>query len=109
MSAALEQSAPMQLAIDALDAQAARSALRMLKDRARRYRARPSSLEVLYPGLAIASPTKLIAVGEHLLERERAHPRRHFGWSGFIPALNAKACVLLGRYRRRFDRREVVQ
>lgn len=61
----------------------------MVKCRARAYRARPAELETISPGLSFARPARLIAEGEHALE-----------FRGETPPISAKACILLGRYRR---------
>ncbi len=82
---------------EALHAQARRTAAYMLKRRARDYARQPMQLEILYPGLAVATPDVLIAVAAHLLKNERKNPRRWFGFGGEIGALNAKAAMLLGR------------
>jgi hypothetical protein len=92
-------------ALDAIRAQARRSAVHMLKRRARDYARRPFELENLYPGLAAASPDLTIAIAEHLLTREEQVPQRWFGFGGEVKQLNAKATLLLGRYRRRHDQR----
>jgi hypothetical protein len=82
---------------------AARSAAAArIKARARSYARRPMALEPLYPGLACASAATLIAVVEHLVERESRSPRRWFGFGGEVSLLNAKAALLRGRARRRF-------
>ena len=86
---------------EALRAQARRTAAYMLKCRAREYARRPMQLEILYPGLAAAEPSVLIAVAAHLVENERKNPRRWFGFGGEVGALNAKAALLLGRTLRR--------
>ncbi len=76
----------------------------MLKRRARDYARRPMQLEILYPGLAVATPDVLIAVAAYLLKNERKNPRRWFGFGGEISALNAKAALLRGRTLRRAPR-----
>ncbi len=88
-------------AVEAIAAQARRTAAYMVKCRARDYARRPIRLETLYPGLAAAKPEALIAIAEHLLEIERQNPRRWFGFGGEVKALNAKAALLLGRAMRR--------
>lgn len=87
-------------ALEALEAQARRSATHMLKRRARAFAQNPMSLETLYPGLAAAEPATLIAIAEHLLDRARL-PARWFGFGGEVTALNAKAALLYGRALRR--------
>ncbi|HLH11856.1 MAG TPA: hypothetical protein VKV77_08260 [Methylovirgula sp.] len=89
----------------AIGAQARRTAAHMVKCRARDYARRPMTLENLYPGLAAARPDVMIAIAEHLLESERANPRRWFGFGGEVGALNAKAVQLLGRALRRIEAR----
>ena len=92
---------------EALAAQARRTAVHMVKCRARDYARRPMALETIYPGLAAARPATLIAVAEHLLEIERKNPRRWFGFGGEVKALNAKAALLLGRALRRAGHRAI--
>lgn len=81
---------------------AARCAIHRIKGRARLYAKRPAALEPLYPGLSCAPPQTLIAVAEHLVDRERRSPRRWFGFGGEVSLINAKAALLLGRTQRRF-------
>jgi hypothetical protein len=88
-------------AFAALDAQARRSAAHLVKQRARAFALRPSELEALYPGLAVAAPDKLIAIAAHLLETARNGRQRWFGFGGEVTALNAKAALLYGRALRR--------
>jgi N6-adenosine-specific RNA methylase IME4 len=91
--------------LESIRAQARRSAVHMLKRRARDYSRRPLELENLYPGLAAASADLTIAIAEHLLARQAQLPQRWFGFGGEVKQLNAKAALLLGRYRRRHDHR----
>jgi hypothetical protein len=95
--------------LEALRAQARRSAAHQLKIRARAYAKRPMALEALYPGLAAAQPKTLIAIAEHLLESERQAPSRWFGFGGEVKALNAKAALLYGRALRRAKIRRAVR
>jgi hypothetical protein len=84
--------------------QARRSAVHMLKCRARDFARRPFELENLYPGLAAASPDAMIAIAEHLLAAAARDPQRWFGFGGEVQAVNAKAALLLGRSLRRHRR-----
>ncbi len=86
----------------ALAAQAQRTACQMIKRRARAYAHRPGELDAIAPDLSTAAPEALIAVGANLLDGEAGAPRRWFGFGGEVPALNARALVLLGRTLRRF-------
>ncbi len=86
---------------DTIAAAARRAASHMVKTRARRYAQRPSALDALYPGLSRADPVTLVAIAEHLVEREIRSPRRWFGFGGEVSLLNARAALLLGRARRR--------
>ena len=86
---------------DEIAAAARRAASHMVKMRARRYAQRPSALDALHPGLSRAAPATLIAIAEHLVEREIRSPRRWFGFGGEVSLLNARAALLLGRARRR--------
>lgn len=72
-----------------------------IKARARHYGRWPGALEALHPGLAAASPSTLVAVAEHLVERETRSPRRWFGFGGEVSLVNARAALLLGRAQRR--------
>lgn len=93
-------------ALEAIRAQAHRSSMHCLKQRARIFAVEPMALESLYPGLAAAAPQSMIAIAEHLLERERHAPSRRFGFGGEVTALNAKAALLCGRtLRRQYFRR----
>ncbi|WP_026607438.1 hypothetical protein [Methylocapsa acidiphila] len=90
----------------ALQAQARRTAARMVKSRARAYLRRPIALDSLSPGLASAGPKATIAAAIHLLEKEKHRPRRWWGFGGETPTLNARAALLLGRALRRAQRHE---
>lgn len=96
-----------QRALDEIRARARRSAISILKQRARAFAKRPMALESLYPGLAAAEPETVIAIAQHLLEKERRAPQRWFGFGGEIGALNAKAALLYGRALRRTVSRSV--
>ena len=99
-------SARVQTFIDSEDfgAAARRAVAHRVKMQARLYARRPMMLEVLHPGLASASTAALVAIGRHLVERERASPRRWFGFGGEVNLLNARAALLLGRALRRAER-----
>ena len=83
---------------------ARRTVASTIKARARRYARHPQALDALFPGLASVTPVTLIAVAEHLVERESHSPRRWFGFGGDVSLLNARAALLLGRALRRADR-----
>src|SRR3974390_1748462 len=85
----------------ALRAQAHRTVILLIKNRARAYAKRPKALERLSPGLAAAAPDTMMAVAKHLIEREIQAPRRWFGFGGEVPVLNAKGLLLYARARRR--------
>ena len=89
--------------IDGTDfgAAARRAVARRIKMQARLYARRPMLLETLHPGLACASAARLVAIAEHLVARERASPRRWFGFGGEVNLVNAQAALLLGRALRR--------
>jgi hypothetical protein len=89
----------------ALRAQATRTAIDLIKDRARAYVKRPMSLENVIPGLSAAAPETIIAVAKHLIALERNAPRRWFGFGGEVPIFNAKAILLSARTLRRGKRR----
>lgn len=82
-------------------AAARRAANHMVKMRARQYAKRPMTLDALHPGLSTAAPASLVAIAEHLVERETRSPRRWFGFGGEVSLINARAARLLGRVRRR--------
>jgi hypothetical protein len=85
----------------ALHVQATRTAVELIKERARAYAKRPMTLENVFPGLSAAAPETIIAVAKYLLAAERIAPRRWFGFGGEVPILNAKAVLLSARALRR--------
>ena len=89
----------------ALRAQATRTAIDLIKDRARAYAKRPMTLENVFPGLSAAAPETIIAVAKHLIAAERNVARRWFGFGGEVPLLNAKAVLLSARAFRRDEGR----
>lgn len=97
-------SSPDHDPLEAIRAQARRTAAHLVKSRARDYARRPMQLEILYPGLATAEPQVLVAVATHLLARERDKAQRWFGFGGEIGGINARAALLLGRTWRRTAR-----
>jgi hypothetical protein len=84
-----------------LRAQATRTAVDLIKDRARAYAKRPMTLENVFPGLSAATPETKIAVAKHLIATERNAPHRWLGFGGEVPILNAKAVLLSARALRR--------
>src|ERR1700730_1779830 len=66
----------------ALRAQATRTAVDIIKVRARAYAKRPMTLESVFLGLSAAAPETKIAVAKHLIAAERNAPRRWFGFGG---------------------------
>lgn len=82
-------------------AAAVRTASHMVKTRARQYARRPMTLDALHPGLSVGAPATLVAIAEHLVEREARSPRRWFGFGGEVSLVNARAALLLGRTLRR--------
>ncbi len=92
---------PVQVnAETALRAQATRSAVALIKHRARSYAKRPMTLENVFPGLSAAAPETIIVVAKHLIATERLAPCRWFGFGGEVPILNAKAVLLFARVLR---------
>jgi hypothetical protein len=89
----------------ALRAQATRTAVCLIKDRARAYAKRPMTLESVSRGLSAAAPETKIALAKHLIAAERNTPRRWFGFGGEVPILNAKAVLLSARALRRGEGR----
>ena len=85
---------------------ARRTACHLIKIRARHYAKRPRTLDVLHPGLSMAAPATLVAIAEHLVEREARSPRRWFGFGGEVNLVNARAALLLGRTLRRLSAHE---
>jgi hypothetical protein len=90
----------------ALRAQATRTAVALIKDRARAYAKRPVTLENVFPGLSAAAPETIIAVTKYLIAAERNAPRRWFGFGGEVTILDAKAVLLSARALRRDKRRQ---
>ena len=84
----------------ALHAQAIRTAIFLIKNRARAYANRPLTLENVIPGLAAAAPETMVAMAKHLIDEETQAPRRWFGFGGEVPLLNAKAVLLYARLLR---------
>ncbi len=82
-------------------AAAHRAACHLVKTRARHYARRPMMLETLHPGLSTAPARTLVAIAEHLVDREARSPRRWFGFGGEVNLVNARAALLLGRALRR--------
>ena len=91
----------------ALRAQATRTVVDLIKDRARDYAKRPITLENVSQGLSAAAPETKIAVANHLIAAERNASRRWFGFGGEVPILNAKAVLLSARALRRDEGRRV--
>ena len=89
----------------ALGAQATRTAVVLIKDRARAYAKRPMMLENFFSGLSAAAPETIMAVAKHLIAAEGNAPRRWFGFGGEVPILNAKAVLLSARALRRDEGR----
>jgi hypothetical protein len=89
----------------ALRKQAARTAVDLIKERARAYAKCPMTLENVFSGLSAAAPKAIIAVAKHLIAAERNAPRRWFGFGGELPILNAKAILLCARALRRDEGR----
>jgi hypothetical protein len=85
----------------ALRAQARCTAVDLIKDRARAYAKRLTTLDDVFPGLSAVAPETIIGVAKHLIAAERNAPRRWFGFGGEVPILNAKAVLLSARARRR--------
>jgi len=83
-----------------LKAAAVRGARTAIKVRVRRFILDPDSLEFLKLGLSFATPRGQIAYGKRMLEADILNPRPMCGFGGEVPALNAKALIWLGRYRR---------
>jgi len=80
-----------------LRAQAARTAAKLIKIRARTYANGPMALETLLLGFWAAAPGKLAAAAQLHFAAERNLPCRWFGAGGEIPLVNAKSALLLGR------------
>ena len=90
-----------------MEAKARRAVASIIKARARQFMRQPMQLEAIEPELATAAPNKLIETGFKILSHEMRSPRRLFGFGGEIPALNAKAVILLGRYQRWLEARQL--
>src|SRR5580704_2622508 len=97
---------PARANVDAaLRAQVTRTAVDLIKHRARAYATRPMTLENVFPGLSAAASETIIAVAKNLIAAERNAPRRWFGFGGEVPILNAKAVLLSARALRRDEGR----
>jgi len=83
-----------------MKARAAHTVHRIVKRRARIFLDQPLRREAVAPGLWCASPEALIATGRTMLANERDFPRRHYGFGGETPSINARALIVLGRYQR---------
>lgn len=94
---------------NAFQSQANRAVAALTKQRARAYARSPEHLDMIRPALSRASPDDMITVAIHLLRREKDTPRRWFGFGAEVPALNARAIILLGRVRRRSELRTTAQ
>jgi hypothetical protein len=93
----------------ALRTQAMRTAVHLIKERARSYAKHPMTLESVFPGLSAGAPGTIIAVAKHLIAAERNAPRRWFGFGGEVPIVNAKAVLLFARALRRAEGRRARQ
>jgi phage-related minor tail protein len=97
--------AAQQRAYDRMDAGIRRAAIKVVKVRAKAYRDFPGQLEMVAFGLSGATASELIALGKQRLAKMRGE-----GLSGAdlvvpVQAVNARACMVLGRYWRRFEMR----
>lgn len=101
----VENNPALKDALARLEAQARCTAAYRVKRQARFYQQRPEMMELLSRGLSKVSAEGLIAAGKSLLIWESTFPRRNLGFGGYVPAINAKAAILLGRYRRLCERR----
>ena len=79
----------------ALRKQAARTAVDLIKERARAYAKCTMALENVFSGLSAAAPEAIIAVAKHLIAAERNAPRRWFGFGGRAPAFSGRAISAL--------------
>jgi hypothetical protein len=66
----------------ALRAQATRTALDLIKERARAYAKRPMTLENVFPGLSAAAPATILCAVAHVPE---THSRNPFGSTQPLP------------------------
>jgi hypothetical protein len=80
-----------------LRTQAIRTAVTLIKNRARTFAKSPMLLETVRPGLASTMPETVIAVARDLVMTHRDSPCRWFGAGGEIPAVSVKAVLLFGR------------
>lgn len=112
MSAALHPPL-IDLDIEArLIAGACRSVRSARKMRVRRFIKAPWHLDTVYPDLSrsdradgLPCPRKVVAVGQHMLERELSMPHRSKAFGGEIPLMQAQAVLLYGRALRLYARR----
>lgn len=84
---------------------ARKTAAREIKNRARLMLVSDEQVEKTLYSLdahfAFQTPELLIRSALAALERERNSPRRHFGFGAEVPAINARAALLVGRFWRR--------
>ena len=86
----------MSAAHTALKAQARRTALAVIKDRARRYAVAQCSLDAIVEGLSMLNPRGMVTA----LKNIRLRPTRFSGFGGEVPAINLRAAMLYARYLR---------
>jgi hypothetical protein len=84
--------------LSALEAQARKTALSMIKERARDYAREPEQLDAIYPGLAKCLPSRRI----EFLKTIRAPLWRYKGLGGEVQAINLRGAMVYARASRRF-------
>jgi hypothetical protein len=88
------------------EAQAHRTLCQKIKQGARRYAARPKSLDNIQTGLSRCAPRAMIANLINLSAAECLCPgRRWIGFGGQVPLINLRSAMIYARLMRRRDRR----
>jgi hypothetical protein len=100
------KSKAMERACAALQAQAARTARALIKDRARAYALSPRELDAISPDLSSWRPwllverLKFLMIPPSVPPSVLPHHYRHFGFGGEVPAINLRGAMLYSRYAR---------
>jgi hypothetical protein len=88
---------------DCMGAGIRRAAIKLVKARARSYTAHPGQLEMVGFGLSGATASQLIEIGRQRIARTRGEGLSGADLVAPVEAANARACMVVGRYWRRFE------